>query len=54
MNSGREPRVAVIGTGETIAGIGRHSLDLYESVDFGWRQKVDARRCPAGTSSSGG
>ena len=30
-----KPRVAVIGTGGTISGVGRHSLDLYEYMDYG-------------------
>jgi len=33
--------VAVIGTGGTISGVGRHSLDLYEYMDFGRRQEAD-------------
>ncbi|MBF8291074.1 MAG: L-asparaginase, partial [Chloroflexi bacterium] len=37
----RKPRVAVIGTGGTISGVGRHSLDLYEYMDYGRRQEVD-------------
>ena len=40
MSSAR-PRVAVIGTGGTISGVGRHSLDLYEYMDFGRRQEAD-------------
>ncbi|HXJ79219.1 MAG TPA: asparaginase [Candidatus Methylomirabilis sp.] len=36
-----KPRVAVIGTGGTISGVGRHSLDLYEYMDFGRRQEAD-------------
>jgi L-asparaginase len=35
------PRVAVIATGGTISGVGRHSLDLYEYMDFGRRQDAD-------------
>ncbi len=41
MTVGRQPRVAVIGTGGTISGVGRHSLDLYEYMDFGRRQEAD-------------
>ena len=37
----RKPRVAVIGTGGTISGVGRHSLDLYEYMDYGRRQEAD-------------
>jgi L-asparaginase len=37
----RRPRVAVIGTGGTISGVGRHSLDLYEYMDFGRRQDAE-------------
>ncbi|HYB40864.1 MAG TPA: asparaginase [Candidatus Methylomirabilis sp.] len=33
--------MAVIGTGGTISGVGRHSLDLYEYMDFGRRQEAD-------------
>jgi L-asparaginase len=33
--------VAVIGTGGTISGVGRHSLDLFEYMDFGRRQEAD-------------
>ena len=36
------PRVAVIGTGGTISVDGRHSLDLYEYMDFGARNDIDA------------
>jgi L-asparaginase len=32
--------VAVIGTGGTISGVGRHSLDLYEYMDFGRRREA--------------
>lgn len=35
------PRVAVIGTGGTISLDGRHSLDLYEYMDFGTRREID-------------
>jgi len=41
VSSARKPRVAVIGTGGTISGVGRHSLDLYEYMDFGRRQEAD-------------
>ena len=34
------PRVAIIGTGGTISFTGRHSLDVYEYMDFGRRQSV--------------
>ncbi|MDA7946827.1 MAG: asparaginase [Hyphomicrobiaceae bacterium] len=36
------PRVAVIGTGGTISLDGRHSLDLYEYMEFGTRNDIDA------------
>jgi len=39
--SGR-PRVAVIGTGGTISVEGRHSLDVYEYMDFGHRHEIDS------------
>ena len=35
------PRVAVIGTGGTISLEGRHSLDLYEYMEFGSRHEID-------------
>jgi len=41
VSAARKPRVAVIGTGGTISGVGRHSLDLYEYMDFGRRQEAD-------------
>lgn len=37
-----KPRVAVIGTGGTIGTEGRHSLDLFEYMDFGQRLEIDA------------
>ena len=37
----RKPRVPVIGTGGTIARVGRRSLDLYEYMDYGRRQEAD-------------
>lgn len=36
------PRVAVIGTGGTISVEGRHSLDVYEYMDFGHRHEIDS------------
>ncbi len=36
-----KPRVAVIGTGGTISSVGRHSLDLYEYMDYGRKQEAD-------------
>jgi len=36
------PRVAVIGTGGTISLEGRHSLDLYEYMEFGTRHEIDS------------
>lgn len=41
MSTTPKPRVAVIGTGGTISGVGRHSLDLYEYMDYGRRQEAD-------------
>lgn len=40
-SSGR-PRVSVIGTGGTISVEGRHSLDVYEYMDFGHRHEIDS------------
>lgn len=37
----RKRRIAVIGTGGTISGVGRHSLDLFEYSDYGRRQEAD-------------
>ncbi len=35
------PRVAVIGTGGTVSSVARHSLDLYEYMDYGRKQEAD-------------
>jgi L-asparaginase len=37
----RKPKIAVIGTGGTISGAGRHSLDLYEYMEFGRKMDVN-------------
>ena len=37
----KRPRIAVIGTGGTISLDGRHSLDLYEYMEFGTRNDID-------------
>ncbi len=42
MKTARRPRVAVIGTGGTISFEGRHSLDVYEYMEFGQRQEIDS------------
>ncbi|MDP6707710.1 MAG: asparaginase [Alphaproteobacteria bacterium] len=39
-NRTKLPKVAIIGTGGTISFTGRHSLDVYEYMDFGRRQSV--------------
>jgi L-asparaginase len=36
-----KPRVALIGTGGTISSIGRHSLDLWEYMDYGRKEEPD-------------
>ena len=41
MNETQEPRVPVLGTGGTIAGVGHHRLDLDEYMDYGRRQEAD-------------
>ena len=38
--SQNKPKVAIVGTGGTISFTGRHSLDVYEYMDFGRRQTV--------------
>lgn len=36
------PKISVIGTGGTISVEGRHSLDIYEYMDFGHRHEIDS------------
>ena len=38
----RTPRIAVVGTGGSIATMGRDSLDLAEYIDFGTKIEIDA------------
>ena len=42
MTTARRPRVAVVGTGGTISFEGRHSLDVYEYMEFGQRREIDS------------